>query len=352
MKKFLVFAFFSIIACQAYAGGVKTSYRNALILAYSQANSVYEDDNIKLEIYNEQLWATNKTSKTIFIDLAQCFAIHNGSSKPFVVTGQKDKKAKKGNKKASKVGLSSKDDLYITIAPAISSEQKETFICNMSTLIYGKYTTVESPSDDFTDYDKRLLGIIEELLTDSKRADPKGKDYKGTASRHLTEDESINNIGASIAYAFNKKADDWTNVSLTTWVSDVIFAPYYIEMPKDLKKKEMRGFGIKETSPAKIHVRANSPFEFDEDRQPMVVADWEGDYKRGTFNLGSTWISKTKGPSVLEVLGAMFVGYMGYDASLSFKETSYKKVITFDGINSDWGKMTYVKTIMETEQNK
>ena len=95
MKKFLVFAFFSIIACQAYAGGVRTSYRNALILAYSKANSVYEDDNIKLEIYNEQLWATNKTSKTIFIDLAQCFAIHNGSSKPFVATGQKDKKSKK-----------------------------------------------------------------------------------------------------------------------------------------------------------------------------------------------------------------------------------------------------------------
>ena len=70
MKKFffIITAAF-IFVLNANAGGIKTSYRNALILAYSQANSVYEDDNIKLEIYDEQLWAINKTSKTIFIDL-------------------------------------------------------------------------------------------------------------------------------------------------------------------------------------------------------------------------------------------------------------------------------------------
>ena len=65
----------------AFAGNITTYYRNVLVFAYSQANSVYEDDNIKLEIYNERLWATNKTTKTIFIDLAQCFAFH---SKPSV----------------------------------------------------------------------------------------------------------------------------------------------------------------------------------------------------------------------------------------------------------------------------
>ena len=43
---------------------------------------MFEDDNIKLEIYNEQLWAVNKTKKTIFIDLSQCFMVHNGSSFP------------------------------------------------------------------------------------------------------------------------------------------------------------------------------------------------------------------------------------------------------------------------------
>ena len=105
MKKFffIITAAF-IFVLNANAGGIKTSYRNALILAYSQANSVYEDDNIKLEIYDEQLWAINKTSKTIFIDLAQCFVFHNGRSMPLV--GEKNKKG--DEKKGSKSGISSK----------------------------------------------------------------------------------------------------------------------------------------------------------------------------------------------------------------------------------------------------
>lgn len=345
MKKLFLFAIFSMIALNTFAGGIKTSYRNALIFAYSKENSIYEDDNIKLEIYNEQLWATNKTKKTIFIDLAQCFAVHNGSSSPLFDPTEK----KQGDNKASKKGFSTKDDEYITIAPAIGSNQNETFICNMSTRIYGNYTTSESPSGDFSEYDKRLLSTIESLLTESMAADPKGKEYSGTVVRHMGEEESINNIGASIAYAFNKKSEEWTNVSLTTWVSDVIFAPIYVEMPTDLKKKDKKGFGIKETSPAIIHVRANSPFEFDVDRSPVIVCDWEGKYKKGTFTLGSTWIAKTKGPSLWSVLGAVFT----YGATLffaSYNETYYKKQVQFDGAQANWGKLTLVKNIMKTGQ--
>jgi hypothetical protein len=343
---FLIVPFICMITMNVAASGIKTNYRNALILAYSQANSVYEDENIKLEIYDEQLWATNKTAKTIFIDLAQCFAFHNGSSMPLFDSSEK----KQGDKKASKSGASSKDDTFLTIAPNIGSNQNETYICNLSTRIYGKYTTSESPSGDFSDYDKRLLRIIEDLVTESTNADPKKKEYKGTAVRHLTEDESINNIGASIAYSFNKNSEEWNNISLSTWVCDVIFSPIYVEMPKDLKKKDKRGFGIKETAPAVIHVRANSPFEFNEDKSPIIVCDWEGNYKKGTFTLGSTWISKVKGPSVLSIIGAFFTG--GLTLLSSFTETSYKKIIHFDGSNSDWGKLSYVNDIIQTEQSK
>ncbi|MBR4920841.1 MAG: hypothetical protein IKZ62_05955 [Prevotella sp.] len=346
MKKVLfLFVTLCLMTMDASASGIKTDYRNALIFAYSQANSVYEDDNIKLEFYDEQLWATNKTKKTIFIDLAQCFAFHNGSSTPLFDSSEK----KQGDKKASKKGVSSKDDVYITIAPNIGTKQNETYICNMSMHIYGTYTTSESPSGDFTDYDKRLLEIVDELQEESKTQDVKGKNYVGSVSRHLTEDESINNIGASIAYAFNKNAEEWTNVALSTWVSDVIFAPYYVEMPTDLKKKDKRGFGVKETAPAVIHVRANSPFEFDEDKSPIIVCDWEGNYKKGTFTLGSTWISKKKGPSVLAVIGAVFT--YGATLSGSLKETSYKKIIHFDGITTNWGKLSYVSDIMKTKQD-
>ena len=255
---------------------------------------------------------------------------------------------KQGDKKASKKGVSTKDDEYISIAPSIGSEQNETFIVQMSTRIYGKYTTTESPSNDFTDYDKRLLTVVEELVSESLEADPKEKEYKGTAVRHMTEDESINNIGASIAYSFNKKSEEWTNVSLSTWVSDVIFAPFYIEMPQDLKKKDKKGFGIKETSPAVVHVRANSPFEFDEDRSPIIVCDWEGNYKKGTFELSPTRIAKKKGNFLGRFLGGFFT--FGATWFVPLSETTYKQIIHFDGAATDWGKLSYASDIMKTGQ--
>lgn len=345
MKKlFSLFAALCIVALDASAGDIKTDYRNALVLAYSQANSVYEDDNIKLEIYDEQLWATNKTKKTIFIDLAQCFAFHNGQAKPLLEASYNKKD---DDKKASKKGVSTKEDEYITIAPNIGAKQNATWICNMATNLYREYSTSETTTSDFTDYDKRMFTVIEEILAESQEADSKGKEYIGTVSRHLTEDESINNIGASIAYAFNKKAEEWTNVALSTWVSDVIFAPYYIELPQELKKKDKKGFGVKETAPAVIHVRANNPFEFDEDKSPIIVCDWEGKYKKGTFTLESTWISKKK-TSVLRILGVVLT----YGMANAYKETAYKKIIHFDGATSDWGKLSFVSDIMKTGQDE
>lgn len=96
MKKFL----FLLILCglftyKAPAKKITTSYRNALVFAYSQTNSVFEDDSIKLEIYDQCLWATNKTKKTIFIDLSQCFVVHNGSSFPMFDQKQNEKHASK-----------------------------------------------------------------------------------------------------------------------------------------------------------------------------------------------------------------------------------------------------------------
>jgi hypothetical protein len=342
MKKVLfLIAVFCLIAFDASAK-IKTTYRNALILAYSQANSVYEDDNIKLEIYDEQLWATNKTSKTIFIDLAQCFAFHNGASMPLF--NREDKK--QGDKKASKAGLSTKDDAYITLAPTMGTKQNPTKICYMTTRIYGNYSTTESPSDDFSEYDKRFYNAIAKLLNESK-VKPKDKHYEGTVSLHFTEDESINNIGASIAYAFNKNTEEWNSVSLSTWVSDVIFSPYYIEMPRDLKKKEKKGFGIKETDPAEIHVRANSPFEFDEDKSPIIVCEWEGNYKKGTFALKQTWVFKSK-ISAAKIFGAIFTAGLTLIPDLEL----YKSIIKFDGSDADWGTLTYAEGTNKPKQSR
>lgn len=331
MKKVFSFiALFMLIAISASAKDPNTFYRNALIFAYSQANSIYEDDNIKLEIYDEKLYATNKTPKTIFIDLSQCFLVHNGSSFPMFGTKQDEKHA-------SKKGVTTSVDEFITVAPATGSKQNETFICNMSMNIYGDYTTSESPSGDFTDYDKRFINLIGSMVEESQNADPKGKLCIGSVSRHLTEDESVNNIGASIAYAFNKRSENWESVSISTWVSDVVFAPYYVEMPDDLKSKDKRGFGIKETAPAKIHVKAKTPFVFDEERSPLVVADWEGNFKKGTFKLASTYISKTKNVG----LAVLLAGFTGGASAALVKLDVYKRAIIFDGSDANWGKLTY-----------
>lgn len=344
MKKFLLLLILcGLFSYEATAKKIKTSYRDALVFAYSQANSVYEDDSIKLEIYDQCLWATNKTKKTIFIDLSQCFMVHNGSSFPMF-------DSKQDEKHASKKGVATSVDEFITIAPATGSEQNATFICSMTTGIYGKYTTTTTPSEKFSEYDKRLYSIIDELTDESRKGDPKGKEYKGTATRHLTEDESINNIGASIAYAFNKRSENWNNVSLSTWVSDITLAPFYIEMPKNLTRKEKRGFRAKETDPAIIHVKADSPFEFDTDKSPIIVCDWEGNYKKGTFNLATTRIAKKKGNTALKVIGAVFT----YGATLLTppSEIYYKSVVNFDGAKADWGQLTYVPTILLTGQDK
>lgn len=320
MKKVFSFiALFILIAISASAKGPKTLYRNALIFAYSQANSIYEDDNIKLEIYDEKLWATNKTSKTIFIDLAQCFLIHNESSYPMFSKQQNERHA-------SKKGKATSIAEFITVAPATGNKQNETLICNMATCIYGKYTTTESPSGDFSVYDKRFLNLIASMVKESQNADPKGKLYIGSVSRHLTEDESVNNIGASIAYAFNKNSEKWESVSISTWVSDVVFAPCYVVRPVDLNRKDKRGFGIKETAPAKIHVKAKTPFVFDEEKSPLVVADWSGNFKAGTFVLSTTYITKKIKKGFILV-----------------NPEYYKRAIIFDGSDANWGKLKYVR---------
>lgn len=313
----------------------ETNYRNALVYAYSPANSVYEDDNIKLEIYDGGLWATNKTEKTIFLDLSQCFGVHNGSSYP-ILEEQTDEK------KASKAKNSTSIDEFKSVPPSTGGKQNETFIARLDNGVYGKYSTSESPSGTFSEYDERLLTIINELVNEALEGDPNGKEYVGTAYRHLTEDESINNIGVNVAYAFNKRAEEWTPAAISTWVSDVYFVPYYVEMPQELTKKDKRGFGVKKTEAAKVHLKADSPFEFDEDRSPITVLDWTGNYKKGTFELNYTKISKKK--SVSFGKGLLFGGLWGGLGSLliSSDEVFYKSLIHFDGQNDDWGKMKYM----------
>lgn len=346
MKKILLLMCLALFAGNISAKKgkkVETSYRNALIFAYDRTNSVFEDDNIKLQIYNEGLWVTNKTKKTLFIDKAQCFLNHNGSSRPIFSKDQDEKYA-------SKKGEATAIDEFITIAPATGAKQNATFICNMAAGIHGSYTTTETPSGDFTDYDKRFIELIGEMVVESQQQDPKGKLCLGTVSRHLLEDESINNIGASVSYAFNKRAEDWTTVSLSTWVSDVIFAPYCLTIPEDLKKKEKKGFGVKETKPVLINVRANNPYdpETDLEKSPLIVADWKGNFKKGTFEMEHIGVRKVEKTGILANIFTL--GYAALVANVL--ADYYKDIIVFEGAEVDWGEMNYASSIESAVQKK
>ncbi len=247
---------------------------------------------------------------------------------------------KKGKKNASQFGWSDQDDLYITLAPSMGTKQTETLICFLSRDLYRIYSTTESSSHNFTDYDKRLLNAVSTMVEKAKT----GSTYKRPISIHLTEDESVNTIGVSVAYSFNKKSENWHTVTISTWVSELIFAPYYIEIPKDLKKKEKIGFEMKETAPAIIHIKANNPFEFNEEKAPIIVCQWIGDFEEGTFSLKSTWVPVDK-----KIRDKMSSEKNYFKELQDMSETQlkglkvYKSIVRFDGMNADWGNMTYTK---------
>ena len=52
---------------------------------------------------------------------------------------------------------------------------------------------------------------------------------------------------------------------------------------QDVKNK--KGFGVKEQKPAIIHIKAEWPFEKDNQKPTGLFSDWEGNYKKGTFTL-------------------------------------------------------------------
>ncbi|MDE5814626.1 MAG: hypothetical protein K2H72_10105, partial [Muribaculaceae bacterium] len=78
---------------------------------------------------------------------------------------------------------------------------------------------------------------------------------------------------------------------------------------------------------------------------PLTVYDWTGDFKKGTFDLNSTRISKKKGMSFGKAMlaGLATVATGGVAAALFTNpdELYYKSSIIFDGQNDDWGKMIY-----------
>lgn len=334
MKKLLLlFAFICTIFFAGEAKSPERQYGLAFVMAYSPTASVYEDDNIRCEIYGGNVWASNKTEQPIFLDVDRIFLIHNGATYP-VTSSSTD-----GNSKAKVTST----DRFIVLAPQIGSEHKPNRLFQVDTKIYGKYTSTESPSKNFTVEEERLVNLVGEIIDESLAADPKGKQPLATVHRHLTEDESINKVGVSLSYAFSKETDSWTPIQINSWVSDVILCPYYVEMPEKLGDDEKRGFGAKKSDYATKVLKADSPFEFAMDNSPVIVCRWTGNYKKGEFTLNGTYVYR-KGSfgDNYKLMQAILGGDYMTARELSSK-LEIKSNVKFDGADTDWGTIKYSK---------
>lgn len=298
-----------------------TNFRSAVVLAYSPVNSVVEDENIKVQIYDGRVWVVNKSNKTMYIDYSQCFLNNNGVAYP--ITGKY-----LGEDQASQKSYTTSIDEFMSIAPSMGMEQKPTFICRIENdITAGVYNSSEKESSDFSERSIRFIEMLNEMVNESLMKDPKGKQYLGSSHRHLTEDESVSNIGVNIAYSFNKRAEEWTNIAISTWVCDVYFAPYYVEMPVSLNEEKRRGFGVKKTDSAIVYIKADSPYEYDEEKNPIMIYDWSGDFKTGKFSFRNVNIRLEK------------------KVGNQIRFTPLKNKLYFSGKDDNWGKMQAFKLL-------
>ena len=95
-------------------------------------------------------------------------------------------------------------------------------------------------------------------------------------------------------------------------------------------------------------VRNERRFEFEQEKSPVIVCDWTGDFKKGEFTLDPTWVSKKKGMNLgkllLASIATIATGGVGAVLFANYDETHYKKEIVFNGANDNWGKMSYMKS--------
>ncbi|MBO4985287.1 MAG: hypothetical protein J6C87_06565 [Bacteroides sp.] len=273
MRKFL-FSLCTLLMCTtAWADNIngfkveKTDEKAhiGLFLAFSGVDSKYEDENVAVEIYREALWITNKSDRTIYLDLAQCFAYYNDD----VVSLYIPDKTKKKN-------IVTETQL-INIAP-----KEDRMLCGLASLITGTYSAYVDKKEEYfhniTEYTEKFMSVVDELRIELEN------ENKNSATKHLTEDEAFIKLKAAIAYSFDKEAKETTPVIVSNWVSDIILSKYYTLLPPPQQKT--KSLSAKKINPAKICTTATSPFEYEEEKSPIMGYDINIDLKKGRFTLG------------------------------------------------------------------
>ena len=188
-----------------------------LFMAFSGVDSKYEDDNVVVEIYNEALWIKNKTNRTLYLDLAQCFAYYNDDPQSLYVQDEK----KKGKDIVTETQLR-------TIAPN-SLEP----LCGLGSYVAGTYSAYEGKDVRVVnEYTAMFMNIVDELRVDLEEGN------KNSSTKHLTENESFIKLKAAIAYSFDKESKDAVPVVVSSWLSDITLAKYFTLLPPQQEKQK------------------------------------------------------------------------------------------------------------------
>ena len=238
----------------------------ALLVTYSQTDNVYEDENIKAELVRLSLKITNKTNKPLFVDRSSSFYYVNDDA----------------------ICLDEKNDdtshaYYQPLAP-----KSDTWISTLINPIRGKYDAGGSSfgKGSKANYQSDLrLQVMDYMET--MRYELANNQKKSCTSIHLTGDESFMKVKVYIKYDLEKyrsgdekEREDHT-FTISTWVSDMILSKYYIQEQDNIKRTNAVNMQGRMTDI--MHVFADRPFEYDEDRSPIDI--YETTFEKGKFNI-------------------------------------------------------------------
>lgn len=318
MKQFSLFiALFATFFCATFA------QKQALILGYSQVENVYEDDNVKVELVRLDLRITNKTNKTIYIDKKSSFYYVN--ERAVCLYEGKETHYSNGTTIIEKdnypIAPNNKFTLYYN-APVRGSFNAGGGTKGKGLLkllkIKGTSTVVgkDAPLGDAT---VDFMGYIETL-----RYELANKNNQSAAKLHLTKDDSFLKVTVAINYTQNPKLEDFTPVSISSWVSDMVMSKYYVQGKDEFVKSNavnMQGrmYNI-------LHVFANSPFEYEEDESPLsmyIVKFDKGSFYVHQFNQGDDSDKKTKDTDELV-------------SNFSESKPKYKNIFVWEGESNNW----------------
>lgn len=323
MKK-LLFSLCMLIMCSSVLAdeingfNVKDMDKQAhvgLFMAFSGVDNKYEDEHTIVEIYNEALWITNKSNRTIYLDLAQCFAYYNDEAQSLYVPD----KAKKGNAVITETQL-------ITIAPN-STEP----LCGLGTTIMGNYSAYKGKDVRIVnEYTEKFMNVVDELRIELESGN------KNSAAKHLTEDESFIRLKAAIAYSFDKDSKDAVPVVISSWLSDVILSKYYTLLPPQQEKT--KSLSAKKVKPAMVCVAAERPFEYEEEKSPIMLYDININLKKGRFSLEPVVTTEVK-TNVFRLIGSVYTMGLISPITKSNKNQFNQKVINWIGTNVDFTKI-------------